>query len=123
MMFFNDASSIAETRTHLIRLLGAGAAAPTVDLGHGVTISRTAIGRYVITWLENPGTFVQFAWGLRDTTQANVKGWNVTAGLYPASANTFTLEVDVWTAAQAAVDLAATNYLDLCIVFSALQKP
>jgi hypothetical protein len=121
MMFFGDGISLAETRTHLIRLQGAGAAAPLVDVGHGIVITRPAIGRILITWLENPGTFVSFGWGLRDTTQANVKGFNVTAGLYVPA--TFAIECDVWTAAQAAVDLTATNFLDLCIVFSGLQKP
>ncbi len=124
MMFFEDALSIASGRSHVLRLLGTGnGTVPTLDIGHGVTLTWLATGRVRITWAENPGTFVGFSWGLRDTTQSNVKGMTVTAGLYPATASTFTLEIDFWSSTFAAADLATTNYLDLCIMFSELKVP
>lgn len=124
MLFFDDKINLAATRSHVMRLLGGGnGVVPTLDIGHGVTLVLTATGRIKITWAENPGTFVSFGWGLRDATQSNVKGFNVTAGVYPLTANTFTFEVDVWNASQAAADLATTTYLDLYFTFSELKNP
>jgi hypothetical protein len=124
MMFFDDKSDIASVRTHYIRMLGGGSGiVPSLDLGHGVSFVLTATGRVKITWAENPGTFVGFGWGLRDVTQSNVKGFTVTGGVYPLTAGTFTFEVDFWNSTFAAVDLALTNYADLCFTFSELKNP
>jgi hypothetical protein len=125
VQFYDDKSSVAASRVYRIRLLGTGnGTAPTVDLGQGITCTWIATGRVTLTWRDNPGTFIGFAGAdFRDTTQANVKGYTASAGLYPATASTFTLEVDFWNAAQAAVDLATTNYLDLSFAFSELKNP
>lgn len=124
MLFFDDKINIAQSRSYIFRLLGGGnGVVPTLDIGHGVTLVLTATGRIKLTWAENPGTFVGFGWGLRDATQSNVKGFNVTGGVYPLTAATFTFEIDVWNAAQAAADLAVTSYLDLFFTFSELKTP
>jgi hypothetical protein len=125
MGFFPAKTNIAEERKHRIRMLGTGnGTVPTLDLGHGVTLLWVATGRIKITWAENPGTFVGLdGWGFRDATQGNVKGWTATAGVYPLTASTFTIEIDFWNSSFAAADLAATSYLDLILVFSELKNP
>ncbi len=126
MLMFSDMETLASVRHHRMRLLGTGnGTVPTLDIGHGVTLAWTATGRIKITWADNPGTFVGFggmpAFG--DTTQANVKGWTATRGVYPLTASTFTLEIDIWNSTFAAADLATTSYLDLDLVFSELKTP
>ncbi len=106
-----------DVRHHLVQLLGTGASAPTKVIGKGITVSYTAAGRYLLTWASNPGEFLGFTWGLQATTQADVKGHTVTAGAYPATASTFTLEIDLWDSAFAAEDLEALEWLFLDIAF------
>lgn len=122
MDFYDPSSSIPRERRYQLVLKGNGAAAPSVVVGHGVAVTRIAIGRYTVTFKDNPGTFAGIAGkAFRDPTQANVKGWDVTAGAYPATAGTFTLEIDTWDAANAAVDLSATGFLDISLTFSELK--
>lgn len=127
-MMMQDAplSSLAKERHHRFQLQGGGGGvAPTLAIGHNVTLTLVATGRVKITWTDNPGTFVGIVSGFfRDnTSQATVKNWEVTAGAYPATANTFTLEIDIWNSAGAAADLATTSFLDLCLSFSELKQP
>lgn len=123
MDFYDPSVSIPKERVYQLVLKGNGAAAPSVVVGHGVKATYIAIGRYTLTFADNPGTFAGIGGkAFRDPTQANVKGWDVTAGAYPATANTFTLEIDTWNAAEAATDLAATSFLDLSLVFSELKN-
>lgn len=125
MQMYDEKNILAQLRRHQMRWLGTGnGTVPTLDIGHNVTLLWIATGRIKITWSENPGTFVGIgAWTFRDTTQGNVKNFGLTAGLYPAVASTFTLEIDLWNASGTAVDLQTTNYLDLEIVFSELKNP
>jgi hypothetical protein len=125
MLQFEDTETLAAIRHHRMSLTGAGAGVvPALTIGHGVVLSWTATGRVLITWAENPGTFVGIGSAhFRDPTQSIVKGWTCTAGAYPASASTFTLEIDFWNSAFAAADLALTSFLDLDLVFSELKVP
>lgn len=57
---FPALASEANTKLHMVRLLGTGASAPTKQLGQGITVSRTSVGLYKLTWPSNmnPGTFI-----------------------------------------------------------------
>jgi hypothetical protein len=126
MQFYEDMESLASTRHHRMVLQGGGnGVAPSMVIGHGMTFTWLATGRVKITWAENPGTFAGIGAGFfRDNaSQATVKNWEVTGGAYPATASTFTLEIDIWNAAGAAADLATTSFLDLDLVFSELKTP
>ena len=125
-MQFNEVrSSAAEERRYRLRLLGTGnGTAPKVDIGQRVTATFIATGRNTLTWSDNPGTFIGLgSIAFRDTTQANIKNYDLTAGLYPATAGTFTLEIDFWNGSGTAEDLATTSYCDLELVFSELKNP
>lgn len=122
MDFYDPSSSIPRERRFQLVLKGNGAAAPSVVVGHGVAVTYIGVGRYTLTFKDNPGTFAGIGGkAFRDPTQANVKGWDLTAGAYPATANTFTLEIDVFNAAEAATDLLATSFLDFSLIFSELK--
>lgn len=110
---------VSEPEVYLtwVRMVGTGASVPTEVLGAGVTITRTDVGRYLLTWLDNPGTFAGFTWGLNATTQGDIKGHTVTASVYPLTASTYTLEIDLWDSAFAAEDLEALEWLTLAIAF------
>lgn len=125
MLMFEERGTLASLRKHRMVWTGTGnGTVPTLTYGHGVTLSWTATGRILITWAENPGTFVGIgSANFRDATQSNVKGWTANCGAYPATASTFTLEVDIWNASQAAADLAATSVFDLMLEFSELKNP
>lgn len=121
MNFYGGKSSAAEERVHRFSLLGTGnGTVPTATFAQGCTITWIATGRLLFTWADNPGVFLGLGGqGFRDATQANVKGFTATAGVFPNTASTYTLEVDIWNASQTAVDLQTTNNLDLEIVFKA----
>lgn len=126
MQFYPALASIALERKHEITLQGTGnGTAPTVTLGHRITATWIATGRVTLTWSDNPGTFVGIESGcFRDnSSQGNVKGWTMTAGAYPATASTFTLEIDFWNSSFAAADLATTSFIDLVVKFSELKNP
>jgi hypothetical protein len=126
MLMFEPAESLASVRHYRMMWTGAGnGTVPALTIGHGVTLTWIATGRIRITWADNPGTFCGI--GNADfgdnSSQANVKGWTLTRGAYPATASTFTLEVDFWNSSFNAADLATTSFLDLDLVFSELKSP
>lgn len=124
MDFNEEVSSIHEGRTHRVRLLGTGAAAPTVEVGQGITASLTATGVVKLTWAEYPGTFVGCpGYMLGAETPGDVKGHTVTRDTPATTAGVFSIELSIWNSSFAADNLQATEYLDLAIVFAATQVP
>lgn len=120
MQWYERKTSLAEERPVQIAMTGTGAAAPTKRYGQGVTITRTGVGVYRLTFKEQLGKFV----GLRspcfgaDAMNA-VKGYSISRGAYSA-ANKY-IDISLWDSANAAVDLAASQYLELEILFTALS--
>lgn len=125
MQMFDPKENLAQVRHWRAQIQGNGTGVCTLVIGHGVTLSRPAIGRMLLTFSENPGTFVGIGSdAFRDnTSQANVKGWTCTGGVLVNTNGVFSLEVDFWSSTFAAVDLAATSFLDLDLVFSELKTP
>jgi hypothetical protein len=113
-------SSVLEERVYRLRLLGTGAADPTVEVGVGMTVTQTGVGVIKVAFNEAPGHFVNFHYGLGAATPSDVKGHTVTRDTYTAptsSADGF-IEFSVWNASEAADELQATEYLDLTIAFA-----
>lgn len=107
----------------LIRFTGAGAAAPTLTVGHGITVTRTALGVYKLTWSANPGQFVGIIGQVfGDATPSVVKGFDVTHGAFTAGSSTTNanISISLWDASQNAVDLATTSFLSMIIAFAAV---
>lgn len=113
-------SNVLDERMYRVRILGTGAANPTKQIGHGVTVTRTAEGVYKFTFANNPGTFINFYPGLGAATPGDVKGHTVTRDT-PVAATATTnayIELSVWDGAAAADDLDADEYLDVTFVYS-----
>lgn len=132
MYHFPSKTNVPEERLYRAVIQGTGAADPvsvpsaanTNVFSQGfLSIKRTAIGRIAFNWRDNPGMFVGIVGHcFRDNAaQANVKGWTVTAGVYLNANGIFTLEVDIWNSLFAAVELAATSFLDIGFAFKATQ--
>lgn len=110
-----------DPKYHHVRMLGTGASAPTVEVGHGITLSLTATGVVKVTWNDNPGVFlgvVGYMFG--DTTPADVKGYSISRDTFSAatsSADAY-IELSFWDSSNAAVDLTTTSYLDVTFAFA-----
>lgn len=93
-----------------------GSAAVTQLSGAGVTLTRTGTGAYLLTFKENPGTFVSALSGLQASTPGALAGHTVVFDDYVAS--TYTLPFVVYNASDAAHDLAADEFVNLCVRFA-----
>jgi hypothetical protein len=115
--FYQSRDSLPEVRRHLVRLLGTGASTPTKEVGVGITVTRPGVGRYLLTWGENPGVFVGVLVGLQAATPGDLAGHTVIADTWDASAKA--LELDLFDGANAAHDLAANEYIHVEVLFKA----
>lgn len=117
-------SSVPGERLYQLRVLGTGAADPTVEVGQGMTVARTGTGAYRITFTDGPGTFIGIAgYIFGAATPGDVKGQTLTRDTWttPTSTADGFLDVAVWNSSFAADDLQATEYLDIRISFSVVS--
>ncbi len=104
-----------DTWKHLIRAVG-GVTAITKVYGPGVAVTRTGAGAYLLTWAENPGTYLGQTYSLSATTVADLAGHTVTFGAYSTTA--FTLAFTMTNASDAAHDLAALEWVTVEVSFA-----
>ena len=109
-------ASLPEINDAIIRLQGAGAAAPTLDEGKGVTITRAGVGDYTITWAENPGRFVTWSWALGATTPADVDDLRLVRGVFNDTANS--LQIVLVDNTPTAHELQTAEFVDITVRFS-----
>lgn len=100
----------------VIRAIGAATATPTKKYGKGVTIARTGVGVWSLTFSDFPGNFVSASYMLQDATASVVKGWTVTLGDFDATGKIVSLSI--WNSTFAAADLAATSKIGLTLKFT-----
>lgn len=103
-----------------VRLLGTGANPPTIVIGKGVTISRTGVGDYKLTFADNPGPYCGFASGIEATTRSAMYGVTVVGKFTAATATaraTFELTVASGGTTPAVRELAAAEWVNLTINF------
>lgn len=105
-----------ETTDYKVTFTGAGAADPTKNFGAGVAVTWISTGLYELTWVDAPGAFVGYTWGLQATTAADLKGHTVVAGDYNTS--TLKLRVSITNASETLVDLTSTRKCCLTIAFT-----
>jgi hypothetical protein len=114
---FPSKSNIANERVYRLRLLGTGAANPTIEAGSNVTVTWVSTGLYRLTWPTGPGRFIGWnAPGLGAATPGDLKGYSVVRDTYDATNHQ--LDISVYNASVTLADLAANQYVDLAIVFS-----
>lgn len=122
MGFSPSRTSVNNERVHQFRLLGTGAADPTIELApSGATVTRQATGVFRITMPSGSGTFVGVrGYMLGAATPGDVKGQTVTRDTYTAPTATALgfLDIALWSSTFAADDLQTTEYLDIAIVMT-----
>lgn len=115
MSLFPLRGNLPELTARVVTMVGTGASAPTKVYGPKVTITRTGAGDYRLTWSETPGTYVATVVGLRAATESDVKNHSVIMGSWDATNRT--LDLTLWDAAAAAHDLAASEWIELVVLF------
>jgi hypothetical protein len=112
---FPDRASEAEVTTYLVRLLGTGAAAPTKEMGQGITVTRLGVGNYRLTFADSPGTWVNMSPGLEAATPLNMAGCSVVATTWDATNKR--LDITLYSSTFAVRELAATEKIHLTLNF------
>lgn len=122
---FPKRSNLPGTVGHHISLNGAGTSVPTVQAktGNGMSVARSGVGVLVITWADNPGTFVGFNYGFGAATATAVDGWTVVRSAFTAATSTAdaTLTLTIFSDTPAAADLATNSILDLTFIFRTVR--
>ncbi len=121
MQFDLSKSSVPDERIVRVRLLGTGAADPTVQIGQRVAVTHTATGVYKFTFGVGLGTFVSMQCPMFGAaTPGDVKGQTATRSVFtdPTATALGFLSVSVWSSTFAADDLQATETLDLAFIFT-----
>lgn len=114
-------TSVSEERIYRLRILGTGAADPTIEVGQGMTVDETATGVYQITWTSGPGTFIGWHYGFGAATPGDLKGFTAVRDTYDTT--NFVLPFTVFNASATAADLAANQYMDITVLFSESSEP
>lgn len=114
--FFDPQSSEPEVRQYLVKFVG-GTNAVTKVFGQGVTVTYSTTGIVVLTWVDNPGTFIGATFGFQATTASGVKGYTCVPGAYSASGKSLTLNIT--NASESLTNLAALQWLTCSVFFKA----
>jgi len=113
---FEDFATDPNVTKHVLRIQGTGASAPTKEIGKGVTVTRLGVGNYRFTWAENPGNFMGFPEpGKQATATGALKNTTVDSISYDAANRR--LDVQLWSSAGAARELAAAEWLTFLVFF------
>lgn len=117
---FVQRSTEPEEVIYRVRMLGTGASTPTKLQGKGVTLGRTGVGVYTVTFNNIPGEFQGLdGFGFNGGTPLNLAGCTVVVTT-PASSTTtlvYTITVYAGGTTPAARELAATEVLTFGMVF------
>lgn len=118
-------SNLAGARIYKCGITGTGAATPTKRYGPGITVTRTAVGVFRYTFASHPGTLLGVKLGAPGAdTMSAVKGYSVSRGaqVLPTGGALGYVDVSLWDSSNAAVELAALQYLDLDFEFTELKS-
>lgn len=113
--------SVHEARLIPTRILGTGAANPTVEVGQRVTVARISAGLYRYTFGEGQGTFIGAMPTIGAVTPSDVKSYTFIRDTYDTTNNQ--IDIAVFNASGTATDLAALQYLDVWFLFAWTASP
>jgi hypothetical protein len=122
MNFTPTRTNVPNERLVRVGITGNSTGTPVERVGGGVTVTRTAAGVFKYTFADNLGTFCGLAGApaLSAVTMSGVKGYSCSGGAYvaPTGSTAGYIEISVWDASNAAVDLTNVQYLDVTFVFA-----
>lgn len=105
-----------------VRIIGTGAAAPTKVWGRDITMARSGVGVYTMTFGELPGAFAGIGgYGFDAATPLNVAGCTIAITTPSAGAKVITVTVYSGGTTPAARELAATEVLTMRLIFKKLS--
>lgn len=111
---------VPKPTARLVRMIGTGATAPTVDTtsGRDVTITRNSIGDYSLKFGETPGVYIGvLGWTFESAALATMKGWSMTVKTYDPVNRV--VEIGLFDSTFSLVDLAVGSVLVVPILFKA----
>jgi hypothetical protein len=108
-------SAMPETVLVPVFVTGVNDANPTNTYAPGVTVTRTGEGVYRFTFAEVKGTFLGCWTQVAGTTVDDVKGYTAHPTVWDATNKR--VDITVYSAAQAAADIIATQYLYVLFTF------
>ncbi len=100
-----------------LRLLGTGASAPTKVYGKGITVGRSGVGVYTLTFDNLPGAYAGSTWGFDANTPLNVAGCTCAITSSTVTSTAWTVTVYSGGTTPAARELAANEWLNMTITF------
>ena len=110
--FYDDKVSEPQLREYIVKLVGNGAGQPTKPFGNGVSVSRTGVGVFRVTFTDNPANVIGLVgFQFTSATMTDVKGYTATGSRYASA--TQSIDVSVWNSLFAAVDLTTAQDLTL----------
>jgi hypothetical protein len=116
---FPTRCQVGETVLLPVRILGTGAATPTLEVGPGVTMSRTGVGVYRITTRDYVGKLLGVLTQCGQAAPAAAGGLSVVWDHDSYTATSKALDIYVQDSETgAAVDLTANDKLFLLLVFN-----
>lgn len=114
-------ASVHEMRVIATRIVGTGAANPTLEVGQRVTVTRSGAGVYHYVFGEGQGTFINAIAQIRAVTPSDVKGYSFIGDTYDST--TSSIDIAVFNSSGTATDLAALQYLDVQFTFAYTASP
>jgi len=106
------------TRAVIVRAQGNTTSTPVKVLGNGITITRTGVGVWRLTFGYFNGRPVGVVgWNFEDATMSVPKGFTLTSQAWASATNS--IDLSIWNSSFAAADLAVTTFLNLVILFKA----
>lgn len=103
-----------------VTFVGNNTAVPTKSYGRGVTVSRTGVGTYLLTFSDSPGNFVGLSGtGFQSATTATNAGWTAVAGTFTQAtgATKASLVIATFNSTFAAGEMQTTQTLALDLRF------
>lgn len=115
--FYEPRTSEPDLREHIVKLLG-GVGAVTLVRGRAIKANYISTGVVDLVWSENPGYYIgPDGFCFHATTPAQVKGYTMVASAWNVA--TKTLRINITSAADALVDLAALQWVAFSVLFEA----
>lgn len=116
--------SVHEGRLYATRIVGTGAADPTVEVAQRITVTRVSAGLYRYqfpTSFDAPGVFVGAIVQIGAATPSDIKGYSFIRDTYDTTNKQ--VDVAVFNSSGTATDLAALQYMDVWFMFAEAKSP
>ena len=114
--FHPPLASEPQLRQIIFRAQGNTTSTPVKVFGSGITVTRTGVGVWRLTFGDFNGKPIGIAGiSFEDATMSVPKGFTVTSQAWASATNS--IDISIWNSTFAAADLAVTTFLNLIVMF------